>query len=72
MFLSRSILARLEAIESRLDAIEAAIASGDEALRTELERKRDQLDAMSRQSLHVIELLDEARQEIERLKSGGS
>lgn len=72
MFFSREIAQRLTALESRLERIETWIERGNRELRDELERKHEQLDSMSRQSLRVVELLEEARQEIERLKHGGS
>jgi hypothetical protein len=72
-FKSRAIEARLAGIEERLERIERGLAGleSSAALRAELETKREQLDALSRQGLHVVELLGEAREEIERLKGGG-
>ncbi len=74
MFARSEILTRLERIERRLDGIEAAIASisREEELRGRVADKTRELDDLSRQSLHVVDLLDEARRRIRELESNGS
>ena len=69
------IMTRLAAIEERLSRIEAGLENLSDAarLREQLEVKREELDALARQSLHVVELLDAARREIaERGRDGGA
>lgn len=72
MFRDAEILRRLSVLDERLARLEAMVADlgTAEELRRELEQKRDELDSLSRHGLHVLELLDEARQEIARLRSG--
>ena len=61
----------LDTLESKLDRIERVLTEQSAGVRTELDRKNEQFAALSQQSLRVVELLNEARQEIERLKYSG-
>lgn len=65
-------LTRLERIEERLGRIESALESiaREEALREEVDRLRDELDGLSQQSLHVVELLGQSRRRVEELEGG--
>ena len=73
IFNHRQILERIERIEERLGRIESAIDGlrTAESLRAELADKRAQMDALAQQSLHVVELLAEAREELARLQREG-
>ena len=72
MFKNRELLERLAAMEARLAAIESKLAEleSSEALRAELRRKDEEIDALARQGMHVVDLLDTARREIAQLKGG--
>jgi chromosome segregation ATPase len=54
-------------IRTRLDRIEDA-----EALRSRLDEKEREIERLSEQGLHVLDLLHEARARISRLEHGGS
>lgn len=68
----RAILARLESIDSRLSALEQRIEKLDEGRRLEedLRIKREELTSLSAQTLHLIEMLGEARRRVRELEKG--
>ena len=69
--MDRELQDRLAALEGRLTRIEAkldALADAD-TLRAELAKKDRELDALGKQGLHVVDMLDHARRQIENLKS---
>ena len=70
VFKQRDILDKLMALEQRLASIEAALAGlqDAESLRAALDRKQQQLDALAQQGLQVVQLLEEARRELARLR----
>lgn len=69
---SREVVERLIALESRIAQLESKLdALADvEKLRAELRAKDEQIDALGRQGLHTIDLLDTARRKIEQLEAG--
>jgi len=74
----REILDRLQGIEQRIGAFEASTETlGREArqreavLREQLEVKRQELEALGVQGLHVVEQLDAARRRIRELEGKG-
>jgi hypothetical protein len=71
MFLNAAILKRLDRLEERLRRIEQELVAADQ-LREGLKAKEEELASLSGQALHVVQLLDEARKEIARLKAGGA
>jgi hypothetical protein len=68
----RAILARLESIDSRLTALEQRIEKLDEGRRLaeDLRVKREELTSLSAQTLHLIEMLGEARRRVRELEKG--
>ncbi|MGE0145366.1 MAG: hypothetical protein AB7I19_19275 [Planctomycetota bacterium] len=68
----RAILARLESIDSRLAALEQRIEKLDEGQRLaeDLRIKREELTSLSAQTLHLIEMLGEARRRVRELEKG--
>ena len=69
-------LARIESELARANESESSRAGEHEAMKAELDRKQTELVAIGEQGLHVVEMLDTARkeldatkQELERLKS---
>lgn len=70
LFNNREVLERLAAMEARLAAIESKLGALDhtEELRAELRRKDEEIDALARQGMHVVDLLDTARRELAELK----
>lgn len=67
------LLPRLERIERRIEALDARLDSiaREETLRQEVERLRSELDGLSQQSLHVVELLGESRRRVRELEQRG-
>ena len=65
------ILERLAAMEQRLERIETALGKIDDStsLRAELELKQSELVALGEQGLHVVEMLDATRKELESTKA---
>ena len=57
---------RLTAVDARLDSL-----GREEALREEIGRLRTELDGLSQQSLHVVELLGKSRRRVKELEAGG-
>jgi len=72
IFSSRRILERLAGLDMRLARIETRLDSlaREDALRAELARKQQELDALGEQSLVVIDRLDEAKRRILELEKG--
>lgn len=68
----REILARLDQLDRRVAGIEAGLESlrAEPALREELARRRQEIEDLSRQSLHVVDQLDAARQRVRELEAG--
>jgi len=68
----RDILDRLDQLDRRIAGVEATLESMREepALREELERRRREIDDLSRQSLHVVDQLDAARRRLRELEAG--
>jgi len=74
----REILERLQGIDRRIGVLEAVIESQarearqrEEALRAQLEVKRQELEALGVQGLHVVEQLDVARRRVRELEAKG-
>ncbi len=76
MFGKHEILTRIDGLDQRLLRIEATL---QDILKTQneapvasepLDGSRRQVTALSQQSLHLVQLLDAARAEIEQLKQG--
>jgi len=72
IFADKQILERLAALEQQLTRIESAVASLRHAddLRAELDAKKEQMDELSQQSLHIVELLAQARRELAAATKG--
>lgn len=67
------ILARLDAIEEHTQRMEQRQQQELEDLRGRIERKDSELARLTEQTLRMVELLHEARQQISRMEhSGGS
>ena len=69
MFLTQRVLRKLDELDERIGRIEEHLRSAG-LLRAELEAKKEEVAALSAQGLHVVQLLDEARREIARLRAG--
>lgn len=75
---SREIVERLQGIDRRIGALEATIETlaresrqREATLREQLEVKRQELEALGVQGLHVVEQLDVARRRIRELEGKG-
>ena len=72
---SREILERLAGLDQRIGALESTIgkllsdaSQRETALREQLDVKRQELEALGVQALHVVEQLDGARRRIRELE----
>lgn len=69
----REILDRLDRLDARLERVEHQLDSlaREPALRDELAAKRQEIDALAEQGLHVVEKLGEARRRVRELEGRG-
>ena len=78
MFGKNEILTRIDSLDQRLLRIEATLQEIQKSQSTAPKAteggdgNRRQVNALSQQGLHLVQLLDEARTEIEQLKRGQS